>query len=146
MCALESPDNAIFIKRKLNWLHRNRYKGLKLVSKIRTSLRNGIDDQEIMSFIFSEFNDHVQHYLIEVSKWLLPNLPVDHPIRKIVEKQHADLQEKINGQPHCSTQNPFAPEEFANLLEENIRFEIRTLLPLLEIRMNQRLYEDQLNN
>jgi hypothetical protein len=131
MFEISKADPALFIKREMARLQEQRYNGLKLVSEIRISLRNGTPGMLIMSLILSEFNDHAGEYISQDGQQILNGLPPDHEVRLTVEKQHQELLEIIHttisaDQPPC-----MLAEKFADLLEENIRYELRVLFPLI---------------
>ncbi|MEP7109115.1 MAG: hemerythrin domain-containing protein [Ferruginibacter sp.] len=135
--------NTSFIsKRNLAWLSRNHYDGLLTVCKIRRSLRYGIANTSIKAFILEEFKSHLQPHLIVEEEWLFPKLPGENHLRIHAEKQHAELRSMVKDFCDSPDLNLSLPEEFANLLEEHIRFEERTLFPFIEKQMN----ENELNN
>lgn len=117
------------INKKIFWLQKKRYNGLQLVTKIRFLKRNCVDEGAIILYTKNQFNLQIYPYLLEVKKWILPQLLYNNPIRIHVEKQHFDLKKIL----YPSYQPDFinSSEEFANLLEDNIRFEIRILFPLV---------------
>jgi hemerythrin-like domain-containing protein len=63
--------------------------------------------------------------------WLFPNLAPTNDLRLQAEQQHEKLRELAND-------NNLQPEEFADLLEEHIRFEERVLFPLFENTVNEK--------
>jgi hemerythrin-like domain-containing protein len=63
--------------------------------------------------------------------WLFPNLASTNDLRLQAEQQHEKLRELAND-------NNLQPEEFADLLEEHIRFEERVLFPLFENTVNEK--------
>lgn len=120
------------MRKKMAWLYRKRYDGLDLVNKIRQAIRKGENHETIGSFVRIEFYTKLQSYLEQEAVWLLPFLPGEDKTRQSVEAQHSLLIRKVTAEWQLSPVSPALPEEFANLLEENIRFEIRTLFPLVE--------------
>jgi len=120
------------INRKILWLQKKRYNGLKIVTKIRFLNRNSVDEEAIFSFIKNQFNAEIYPYLLEVKKWILPQLLYNNPVRIQVEKQHFELKKILY--PPFQPESFTSSEDFANMLEENIRFEIRILFPLVSLQ------------
>jgi hypothetical protein len=120
------------INRKVLWLQKKRYNGLKIVAKIRFLNRNSVDEETIFLLIKNQFNIEIYPYLLEVKKWILPQLLYNNPVRIQVEKQHFELKKILY--PPYQPESITSSEEFANMLEENIRFEIRILFPLVSLQ------------
>jgi hypothetical protein len=120
------------INRKALWLQKKRYNGLKIVTKIRFLNRNSVNEEAIFLLIKNQFNIEIYPYLLEVKKWILPQLLYNNPVRIQVEKQHFELKKILY--PPFQSESFNSTEEFANLLEENIRFEIRILFPLVSLQ------------
>lgn len=125
-------DNSYFIRKKLSGLCKRRYDGLKLVSEVRKALRQGMEDEQIVSFIVTEFGQQVETCFREEDEWVLPNLTNDDALRVFAEKQHEALVKKVAVNASVNRPPFFSPEEFADMLEENIRFELRTLFPVIQ--------------
>jgi hypothetical protein len=133
--SLEIP---IFNKnRKLAFLFRDRHNDLLFVCKIRRAIRNGMAHHKIILFIQSEFFNEFQPNFIEEEQWLFSKISMHHPLRKKAEEQHTELINLITTTSIDSKLYDSLPEVFANLLEEHIRFEVRTLFPFIQQSMYQ---------
>lgn len=130
-------NNTFFIQNKRAWLYKKRYDGLRLVAKIRQAIRKGEKIESIVSVIRTDFYSQVQVYLNEEAIWILPVLYKENQMRKWVELQHAELVKKATIDSVKTQIRDSLPEEFADMLEENIRFEIRTLFPVIEKTLNK---------
>jgi len=132
MSQTDKIDGSFFVRKQIVWLEEKKYDGLKLVAEIRASLRKGTSGVLLLSLIGVEFNEHVGVYISHIDQWILKKLPAENLVRINVEKQHEALKSKLNDlitsvHPTCEL-----AEQFANLLEENIRYEIRVLFPLVK--------------
>lgn len=125
--------------RKLAFLFRDRHNDLLFVCKIRRAIRNGMANHKIIRFIKEEFFNEFQPNFIEEEQWLFSKIPSDHPLRKMAEQQHTELIILITSTSPQLKLYDSLPEVFANLLEEHIRFEVRTLFPYIEKSMYQKL-------
>ncbi len=125
-------DDTYFIRKKLVWLSRKRYDGLKLVSEVRKALRHGVENEEIVSFKIPALGQQGQALFWKEDEWVLPNLTSGDALRTFVEKQHEELIKKVAADASINRRPFFSPEEFADMLEENIRFELRILFPVIQ--------------
>lgn len=125
--------------RKLAFLFRDRHNDFLFVCKIRRAIRNGLAHHKIIRFIQSEFVEEFQPNFIEEEQWLFSKIPTNHPLRIKAEEQHTLLINLILATSNESIIDESLPETFANLLEEHIRFEVRTLFPYIEQSMCQKL-------
>src|SRR3954471_18451836 len=106
--------------RNLSWLCREHYNGIRVVCTIRRAIRYSVVNHEIASYIQQEFINHLDQHFKEEELWLFPKLAGTNALRIQAEKQHEKLRRMVGDKD-------LQPEEFANLLEEHIRFEERTL-------------------
>jgi hemerythrin-like domain-containing protein len=111
-------------------LCRKNYQDLLIVCTIRKYLRNAIEKPTIIDYVQKEFVRLNKHFKDE-EMWLFPNLAPTNDLRLQAEQQHEKLRELAND-------NNLQPEEFADLLEEHIRFEERVLFPLFENIVNEK--------
>src|SRR6476469_9252325 len=109
-------------------LRKKRYKGLLLVSEIRKNIRGAKPGEVISEMVAKEF-DSIKKWLEEETQFVLPFLSLDNSIRKTVEAQYAALYNLMSNFDLDTRQ---LPQIFADLLEENIRFEFKMLFPLVE--------------
>jgi hypothetical protein len=121
--------------RKLALLFRDRHNDLLFVCKIRRAIRNAMAHHKIIRFIQDEFFNEFQPNFIEEEQWLFSKIPSSHPLRIKAEEQHTELINLIMTTSPESKLYDSLPETFANLLEEHIRFEVRTLFPYIEQSM-----------
>ena len=77
-----------------------------------------------------QFYEHLHKHFREEEAWLFPKLPATNALRIQAEKQHNKLRK-------MATDKELQPEDFADLLEEHIRFEERTLFPVFAEIMNE---------
>ena len=111
-------------------LCRKNYQDLLIVCTVRKYLRNAIEKPAIIDYVRKEFVRLNKHFKDE-EMWLFPNLASTNDLRLQAEQQHKKLRELAND-------NNLQPEEFADLLEEHIRFEERVLFPLFENTVNEK--------
>lgn len=114
-------------------LKNKRYEGLRIVTEIRKHLRTEYSHKLPISSIDHDWKNLLINSLEEESRMLGVKLETDNPLRLKAEKQHkALLQMATSGLDHDQD----ALQDLADLLEENIRFEIRVLFPVIESRLN----------
>jgi hemerythrin-like domain-containing protein len=112
-------------------LSREDYNALTIVTKIRRAIRYEIDNSLIATFIKKQFDLYLDAHFIEEEVWLFPKLPHTDALRIQAQKQHDHLRYLAWV---CANETPVPaslPEEFANYLEEHIRFEERSLFPYI---------------
>jgi hemerythrin-like domain-containing protein len=124
-------------RRELAWFCRDHYNGLMVVCTIRRQLRLKIDAHAIAAYIKQEFNDNIEKHFYEEERWLFPKLQVKDVLRVPAEQQHAALR-KIVRTMDVAEDITAAAGEFADMLEEHIRFEERTLFPHLEQQLSKK--------
>jgi hemerythrin-like domain-containing protein len=115
----------------MNRLRRDDYNGLLIVSKIRRAIRYEIDSTLIARLIKIEFDLHLDAHFTEEETCLFTRLPHNDALRKQAQRQHDHLKYLAW---LCSSEKAIpasVAEEFANKLEEHIRFEERTFFPYL---------------
>lgn len=113
----------------LSLLCREHYNDIALVCTIRRAIRYSVSTDKIAAHIRQEFVAHLDRHFKEEELWLFPKLANTNALRVQAEKQHERLRKMVDD-------GGLIPEEFANLLEEHIRFEERTLFPLFEQIIN----------
>lgn len=143
--AMDNPsieNNSLNTNRKRRWLYRARYDELLFVCQIRRALRIGVALNIIISLVKEEFINHLYPDIVEEEALLFSELEVQDPLRIAAEKQHAELRKLatigLNGQQ----ETPTFPEIFADMLEENIRFEERILFPFIENKIKDKVLKN----
>ena len=133
------PGNPIKRNQRLQPLSRDHHQGLLFVWKIRQGLRNQVSTEEMNAYAhwFWE-KDLSPHFLLE-EQYLLPLLPVAHPLALRMIKEHKNIREAVLSLGKESTRYDLA--RLSDLLEEHIRFEEREFFTYLE----QHLDDDKLN-
>lgn len=139
MTNLNTDDQYFISFKKMSWLYKKKYSLLEHVSTIRKALRNDSDQKIIRSDILTQYNKNVRVSMLAVQKWILPFLSNDDINRIIVEQQYFEIENIINITITSNYLQATLSEAFANLLEENIRFEIRTLYPKMESMMSDQI-------
>lgn len=110
--------------------------GLLCCWKIRQGLKKNIDFERIIKYIDYFWNQHLKEHFKEEEEILFSYLEDEFSAR--VAKEHQDLELIFNEiQKNTNVKNL---ENFANLLNDHIRFEERQWFPHLE----NHLSEDQL--
>ena len=111
---------------------------LLLVWKVSEGLRFGVDINRISLYIIFFFQNYLKKHFLEEEELLFKQLQENDDLRLIAEQDHQDIYcliEKIKIKP-----DQLNLIEFANRLEQHIRFEERILFTHL-----QKLFsEDQL--
>lgn len=123
--------------RQLAWFCRDHYNGLMVVCTTRRQLRLKANTDAIAAYIMQEFANNIEKHFREEETWLFPKLSVKDPLRMEAEQQHALLR-KIVWTLDEAKDFYAAAEEFANSLEEHIRFEERTLFPHIEQQLTKK--------
>jgi len=124
-------DNTFFI------LRRHHYNAIWVVGELRRFIRSAVKKEEMAAYIKQEFFGQLEPHLKDEEMALFPLLPPDNALRLQAEDQHTAL--------HRLAENCISPakvslsivEAFADLLEENIRFEERMLFPYMEKMANK---------
>lgn len=109
---------------------RDHHLGLLLVWKIRQGLQLSIDYDRISAYILFSFEDHLKQHFDEEEQLLFNLLPEDNDLRLSAENDHKELSDliiKIESAPNRSV-----IAEFANKLEQHIRFEERILFSYIQ--------------
>lgn len=128
--AIKEPTD--LLKQNISRLSRDDYNSLLIVSKIRRAIRYEVDSAKIVDFIKKEYDYHLNTHFTEEETLLFSKLPHNDPLRMQAQRQHDHLKYMVwvccneTKIPAC------LPEDFANRLEEHIRFEERTLFPYIK--------------
>ena len=128
---LLTENEAVDLSRGIKRLSREDYNALSIVLKIRKAIRCEADSASIASLIKKQFDLHLDHHFIEEETSLFTKLAHTDPLRIQAQKQHDHLRYLAWVCDNETSIPPTLPEEFANRLEEHIRFEERTMFPYL---------------
>ncbi|HQU56020.1 MAG: hypothetical protein R2796_03680 [Chitinophagaceae bacterium] len=104
---------------------------LLLVWKIRQGIDNGVATERISKYVSYFFEEDLKKHFREEEALLYGELPVDDVLRKRAETDH----QKISGLIKAVTENKndtVLLHQLADAVEENTRFEERTLLNHLQ--------------
>jgi hemerythrin-like domain-containing protein len=118
--------------KSLVWLSRDHHDGLLIAWKIRQGIRNEIANARIADFVVNAFAEDLQPHFQDEENLLFLQLPKNDELRLKAEEQHAAIRDKIAALKSDAEVSAVSLQEFANLLEEHIRFEERILFPYLE--------------
>lgn len=112
-------------------LSRDHHEGLLLCWKIRAGLEHGVMPGRIISYILNLFENNLEAHFREEEQYLFPLLKPNNPSRKQAEDEHNTMRKMI-----AAFQNESVSEKslrnFANYLEQHIRFEERILFNIIE--------------
>ncbi len=117
-------------------LSRDHHLGLLLCWKIRTGLSNNIDEERIKAYVVAAYAQELKEHFYQEEQLLFNPMPEDDlMVCKAIEQHSAirDLEQQIS-----VAQQP-AKElltQFADLLEQHIRYEERELFPYLEAALD----------
>ena len=126
-----AENEAVDLSRGIERLSREDYNALSIVLKIRRAIRCEADNASIASLITKEFDHHLDDHFIEEETSLFAKLAHTDPLRIQAQKQHDHIRYLAWVCANETSIPPTLPEEFANRLEEHIRFEERTMFPYL---------------
>lgn len=114
----------------LKALSKDHHFNLLFIWKIRQGLKLNVDLLRIKNFIAHFFNEQIQHHFSVEEKYLFCLMPVDEPLRLRAEQEHSAIKNSVAEIAAEISENKITA--FANLLENHIRFEERTLFPFME--------------
>ncbi|HKG67658.1 MAG TPA: hemerythrin domain-containing protein, partial [Segetibacter sp.] len=121
----------------LVWLSRDHHDGLLIVWKTRQGIRNEISNSRISEYIVNAFSNELEPHFQEEENLLFNKLAKEDPLRLKAEEQHASIREKIKELKIYTEKTTPDLQVFADLLEEHIRFEERTLFPHIESELKE---------
>ncbi|GEO12166.1 hemerythrin domain-containing protein [Segetibacter aerophilus] len=122
------------IKRSQNLvpLSKDHHEGLLVVWKIRQGVRNAVAGKRIADFVLHAFTTHLAPHFREEEELLFSKVDSADELCVKALEQHAAIKQMVSELPVESEGLINKLEAFANLLEEHIRFEERTLFFHLE--------------
>lgn len=119
------------LKRDIHLLHlsHEHHNGLMIVFRIRKGIKNKTGFERIRDYILHCWNEDLLPHFNEEEAYVF-NLPSSKELEAVItaKQQHlmiAELIEKLR-------KNEDVTEQFANLLDEHIRFEERTVFELIQ--------------
>jgi hemerythrin-like domain-containing protein len=113
-------------------LSREHHEGLLLCWKIRNSISKKIDTAEIVKDVLDVFENDLEQHFVNEEQNLFTLLPADNALRQKAERQHEELRAMIRQMAGNEGMLQDKLNEFANLLDEHIRFEERELFIIIE--------------
>ncbi|WP_143960923.1 hemerythrin domain-containing protein [Litoribacter populi] len=108
-------------------LSRDHHFGLLLSWKIKKGLNVGFEKERIVRYLEYFFAEHLEPHFELEEKYIFTFLDEDHPMRTVAERQHKDLRTKVEGINNLPKGVGEELSDFAEKLEEHIRFEEREL-------------------
>lgn len=122
------------IKRNKNLiaLSRDHHEGLLVVWKIRQGHRFVVTNERIADFVVYAFDKHLEPHFKEEEELLFSQLKMDDELLVKATEHHVTLRKMVAELSSVEEPTSAQLKAFANLLEEHIRFEERTLFPHIE--------------
>lgn len=116
-------------------LSQDHHFGLLLSWKIRMGINNKIDNKRIMDYLGYFMLEHLETHFQMEEEYLFVYLAKNDLLRKEAENQHDGLRElykKMEANPEVMQEEL---NEFADGLENHIRFEERKLFPYFQVEL-----------
>ena len=110
-------------------LSRDHHEGLLLSWKIKQGLKNGADLQTIQEFIKWFWQNHLEEHFREEEETLAPCLSKENELIRRMFEEHQTIKKFVNSD---EAPNAISLTQFADLLNDHIRFEERVLFPFIE--------------
>jgi hemerythrin-like domain-containing protein len=118
--------------KELTQLSREHHDGLLLCWKINSGLKKGIEPERICRYIVHFFDNDLRQHFAEEELYIFPLLEKSNTIRVTVETQHQVLRDMINSFRSAPGTSADLLKPFAQLLNDHIRYEERTLFQTIE--------------
>lgn len=115
---------------------RDHHFGLLLVWKIRQGLKNNIAPERISSYILYYFKNDLLNHFTEEEKLLFNRLNEQSELRKKAESDHATIYQQIEEIKKNKNDSKLITQ-FADKLEEHIRFEERELFNYIQTCLSE---------
>jgi hemerythrin-like domain-containing protein len=121
------------IKRSKNLvtLSREHHDSLLIVWKIRRGLNKQIDIKEITDYIVYCWKEHLQKHFQQEEQYLFKPYKQELLCAEVL-KQHEELKDAVKRFENEQSTSEQAIRDFADKLEQHIRFEEREVFPYLE--------------
>lgn len=126
------------IKRNVNIqpLSRQHHHGLLCSWKIRQGLKKGVETARIIAYLDYFWQSDLEAHFLNEEQLLFSQ--VSHKLVTQANEEHAQIRELLNALLHGSIANPSeALAQFADLLDNHIRFEERVLFPYFEETLSE---------
>lgn len=125
------------IKRNKNitWLSKDHHSGLLACWKINRGINLNIATERIKKYILFFWEDHLEQHFKEEELFLFDTMR-DDKISTAIE-QHKSIREKIKTFAENDIADTFVLQQFAEELNDHIRYEERILFPFLEKALSQ---------
>lgn len=113
-------------------LSRDHHFGLLCSWKVRQGIKKGIEISRITKYVLYFWKSHLQEHFREEEQLLIPYL--EDELSNRIQSEHRQIEAAISGLEHHESTDSLS--DFADLLEQHIRFEERTWFPHLEEHLN----------
>jgi iron-sulfur cluster repair protein YtfE (RIC family) len=113
-------------------LSRDHHNGLLLCWKIRQGLRNSIEDQRIVRYLEFCFEHELKEHFDQEERLVFSLVKAGDPEISKAREQHKELKRLIQKLIRNVETHRALLGQFADLLEQHIRFEERILFPYIE--------------
>lgn len=117
-----SSDKPLKRHTALRGFSTDHHHGLVLCRTVRNAIEKGIEPERVSRYVRWFFDYNLKPHFSLEEQIMFPVLGTDHPNVQIALKQHAQIIALVQSQPSESVL-----EEFAEVLENHIRFEERVL-------------------
>lgn len=111
---------------------REHHDELLLIWKIREGLRKNISTKRIVDYCIHHYNEFTLFHMANEEKYILTKLPESDNDKIKILSDHVKIKELVNELSDNNSANDGTLTEFANKMEEHIRFEERTFFPKLQ--------------
>ena len=115
---------------------RDHHFGLLLVWKIRQGFKNNIGPERLSSYLLFYFDNDLMRHFSEEEKLLFAKLDEHADLRKQAESDHALIYQLVEQIKQDNT-NTELIKQFADKLEEHIRFEERELFNYIQVCLSE---------
>ncbi len=122
-------------------LSREHHDGLLLSWKIRTGLNKQIDTERIAAYVLQFYKINLEYHFQKEENYLFILLNPEDLLRIEAENQHKAIEKYIDKLKEGQIDLKILTE-FADLLEQHIRFEERTLFPHIEQQTSIQVLQD----
>ena len=121
----------------LQHLSHDHHHGLLLCWKIRQGFKLSVDPDRMKAYSEWFWNHHLEDHFREEEEFLFPILPTDNPLIKQALSEHRRLKKLFTNWENPEKNLGQIEEE----LERHIRFEERTLFPLIQEKASSKQLE-----
>ena len=113
---------------------RDHHFGLLLVWKIRQGLAKAINPERITNYVLYAFDNDLRQHFSEEERLMFSKLPAGDPLRQQAENEHASIYGLVEKLRSDKTKEAWLTQ-FANSLQDHIRFEERTLFTYMQEKL-----------